>query len=375
MRILHVYKAYYPVLGGIENHIRLLAEGQAAAGHDVTVLVTAPGMRTRVEVRRGVRVIKAGRVAEVASTPLSLSLPIHLLRQRPEITHLHFPYPPGELAQAPLLGARATVLSYHSDVVRQKRLLKLYRPLMMGILRRVDRILVSSPAYLASSATLSHVRDRCTVLPYGIAQDPFRQVSPEAAQELRRALGPGPLVLFVGVLRYYKGLHYLLEAMQHVPARLVIVGEGPEGAALREQTEALGLTGQVTFAGRIEDEALPVYYRAADVFCLPASERSEAFGLVQVEALCSGLPIVSTELGTGTSYVNQDGVSGLVVPARDAQALAGALRHLVGDAELRQRLAAGALQRAQAFTAERMLHDIEDVYAQVLRGRATPEAR
>jgi rhamnosyl/mannosyltransferase len=367
MRILHVYKAYYPVLGGIENHVRLLAEGQAAAGHEVTVLATTSGARTQVESLGGVRVIKAGRLAEVASTPLSLSLPIHLVRQRPDITHLHFPYPPGELAQALLLGARRTVLSYHSDVVRQKRLLKLYYPLMMRVLRRVDRILVSSPPYLASSATLAQVRERCTIIPYGIAQERFRRPAP-GVEALRRALGPGPTVLFVGVLRYYKGLSYLLEAMRQVPARLVIVGEGPEGAALREQTEALGLTGQVTFAGRIEDDALPAYYQAADVFCLPASERSEAFGLVQVEALSAGLPIVSTELGTGTSYVNQDGVSGLVVPTRNAGALAHALGTLVQDAELRRRLAAGARQRAEAFTAERMLREIETVYGEVLAG-------
>jgi len=146
----------------------------------------------------------------------------------------------------------------------------------------------------------------------------------------------------------------------------VVVGEGPEGAALREQTEALGLTGKVSFAGRIEDEELPAYYQAADIFCLPASERSEAFGLVQVEALSAGLPIVSTELGTGTSFVNLDNVSGLVVPARDAQALANALTRVVQDGALRRRLAAGARQRAEAFTAERMLAEIERVYAEAL---------
>lgn len=365
MKILHVYKAYYPVLGGIENHVRLLAEGQAQAGHDVTVLVTAPGRHTQIERLGGVRVLKAGRLVEVASTPLSLTLPLRLYELRPDITHLHFPYPPGELAQLPLLGSRPTVLSYHSDVVRQRRLLRLYRPLMMRTLRGVGRILVSSPAYLESSPVLAAVRDRCTVIPYGIAQERFREPAPDA-QRLRSALGPGPLVLFVGVLRYYKGLRYLLEAMRHVPARLVIVGEGPEGAALREQTEALGLTGKVTFAGRVEDEALPAYYQAADVFCLPASERSEAFGLVQVEALSAGLPIVSTELGTGTSFVNRDDVSGLVVPARNAEALAQALTRLVQDGALRQRLAAGARQRAETFTAERMLAEIEQVYAEVL---------
>lgn len=365
MRILHVYKAYYPVLGGIENHVKLLAEGQTAAGHDVTVLATAPGWRTSVETRGGVRVIKAGRLAEVASTPLSPSLPLTLYRQQPDVTHLHFPYPPGEIAQAPLLGRRPTVLTYHSDVVRQKRMLQLYKPLMMHVLRHVDRILVSSPPYLASSPVLAEVRERCVVIPFGIEQARFHSVPSQEVEQVRRAYGPGPLVLFVGVLRYYKGLAYLLEAMQRVEARLVIVGEGPEGPVLREQAEALGLGGKVVFAGRVNDEALPAYYRAADLFCLPASERSEAFGLVLLEALSTGLPIVSTELGTGTSYVNRDGVSGLVVPPRDAPALATALERLIRDGDLRRSLAEGARLRAEAFTAERMLRDVEGVYQAV----------
>ncbi len=366
MRILHVYKAYSPVLGGIENHVKLVAEGQAAAGHDVTVLVTAPGARTMVETRAGVRVIKAGRMVEIASTPLSLSLPGYLYRQRPDITHLHFPYPPAEAAQAPLLGRRPTVLSYHSDIVRQKRLRLFYEPLMQHVLRRVDRILVSSPAYLASSPVLTRVSERCTILPYGIEQERFRTATPEKTAAIRERYGHGPLILFVGVLRYYKGVQYLLKAMQKVPARLLIVGAGPEGAALRAQAQAPGLMDRVHFAGAVDDDDLPAYYQAADVFCLPASERSEAFGLVQVEALSAGLPIVSTELGTGTSYVNQHNESGLVVPPRAAEALTGALVRMVRDDELRHTLAAGARKRAKAFTAERMLQDIDAVYAEVL---------
>ncbi|MGI6367107.1 MAG: glycosyltransferase [Anaerolineae bacterium] len=375
MRILHVYKDYYPVLGGIENHVRLLAERQARAGHEVTVLVTNPGPRTVSMQMAGVQIIKAGRLARVASTPLSLSLPWRLARQRPDITHLHFPYPPAELAQLPHLGARPTVLSYHSDVVRQQRILRFYRPLMMQVLQRVDRVLVASPNYLASSPTLQQVRQRCTVIPYGIDQRPFKSVSAAQVQRLRERHGEGPWVLFVGVLRYYKGLHYLLEALPQMPGRLMLVGEGPEGPALRRQVQATGLEDRVVFAGAVPDEELPAYYALADVFCLPASERSEAFGLVQVEALASGLPIVSTELGTGTSYVNQDGQSGLVVPPRDAAALARALTLLLEDGALRQRLAVGAAARAAAFEAERMVAEMDEVYSAVLAARARGRAR
>lgn len=370
MRILHLYKDYWPVVGGIENHVRLLAERQAAAGHAVTVLVTSPTRKTQDEQVNGVQVIKAARLATVASTPLSLALPVRLAALRPDIAHLHFPYPLGEMSQLLVGRARGLVVTYHSDIVRQREWLPLYRPWMHRLLARADRIIAATPNYLSSSETLQRHRDQCVLIPYGIELDRFRRASATQAAALRARHSGAPLLLFVGVLRYYKGLTYLLEAMPQVhAAHLLIVGEGPLGADLRRQAEALGLTDRITFAGRVSDEALPAYYAAADVFVLPACERSEAFGLVQVEALASGLPIVSTELGTGTSYVNRDGVSGLVVPPRDPAALAEALNRLVNDLELRQRLAAGARQRAALFEASRMVAEIEALYAEVLAGR------
>ena len=190
---------------------------------------------------------------------------------------------------------------------------------------------------------------------------------------LEEHYGNGPWLLFVGVLRYYKGLNYLIDAMQQIPARLVIVGQGPEEPALREQVAQLGLQDRIIFAGAVSDAELPAYYRLASLFCLPASERSEAFGLVQVEALASGLPIVCTELGTGTSYVNKDGESGLVVAPRDASVLPSAILRLLNDEALRRRLADGARQRAQLFTAEKMLAEIRAVYEDVLEQRRQHE--
>lgn len=370
MKILHLYKDYWPVVGGIENHVRLLAEHQAAAGHEVTVLVTSQTHQTQVEQANGVQVIKAARLATVASTPLSLSLPLRLAALQPEIVHLHFPYPLGEMSQLFVGRAKGLVLTYHSDIIRQRGWLRLYRPWMHRILARTNRIIAATPNYVESSETLQRYRDKCAIIPFGIDLERFRQPNADqacAAQVALRALrGGAPLLLFVGVLRYYKGLTYLLEAMPQVRAHLLIVGEGPLGADLRRQAEALGLGDRVTFVGRVSDEALPAYYAAAHAFVLPACERSEAFGLVQVEALASGLPIVSTELGTGTSYVNAHGVSGLVVPPRDPAALAEALNRLVDDADLHQRLAEGARQRAALFEASRMVAQIEALYAEVL---------
>jgi glycosyltransferase involved in cell wall biosynthesis len=371
--ILHVYKDYWPVLGGIENHIKLLAERQAAAGHAVTVLVTNTSRQTTIEERNGVQIIRASRLATVASTPLSLDLPRLLRQQRPDITHLHFPYPLGEMAQFLLGRGRRTVITYHSDVVRQQAILRFYRPWMMRALRAADRVIATTPTYIDSSVVLSRLRaldsDKVVVVPFGIEQQPFRSVGHDAALRLRKRLGGGPLLLFVGVLRYYKGLSYLLSAMVDIPAKLVIVGAGPEDEALRAQATALDLDERVHFAGRIPDEDLPLYYSAADIFVLPACARSEAFGLVQVEAMAAGLPVVSTELGTGVSYVNRHDESGLVVAPRDPAALASAINSLLADDALRARLAAGALARADLFDVERMVANLERVYDEVLGQR------
>ncbi len=372
MRVLHVYKDYFPVLGGIENHVRLLAEAQAALGHDVTVLVTDPGPRTSHGEMNGVRVIRAARLATVASTPLSLALIRELARHDADITHLHYPYPVGEVAHLVAGRGRRAVLSYHSDVVRQKRIMRLYAPLMGRVMRSIDRIVVATPNYLESSRALCAFRDKCCIIPYGIDRRRFVEADEGGARALRRRLGGGPLLLFVGVLRYYKGLRYLLEAIPRLDARLnarlVIVGDGPEGETLRRQAGALGVARRVHFAGRVSDDELPLYYRAADLFVLPASERSEAFGLVQLEAMSSGLPVVCTELGTGTSYVNLHGESGWVVPPRDAGALAHAIAMLLSDDALRRRLAVGALARSELFSAEGMVREILGVYSELVPG-------
>jgi rhamnosyl/mannosyltransferase len=180
-----------------------------------------------------------------------------------------------------------------------------------------------------------------------------------------------PLLLFVGRLRYYKGLHVLQEAMPSIPARLLIGGSGPEQAQLAAQAAELGIADRVHFLGDISDEHLPALYQAADIFVLPAHLRAEALGLTQIEALASGIPCVSTELGTGTSFVNLHGETGLVVPPGDAAALARAVNTLLADPELRRRMgAAGRRRVAELFSRQRMVAGNEAVYRGVIAAGA-----
>lgn len=360
MNILHLYKDYYPVLGGIENYIKVLAEAQAAAGYQVTVLVCHPGRRTRTETRNGVKVIKAGRLTTAASMPLSLSQPLVLARLRPDIVHIQSPYPLGEVANWLIGHAKATIITHHSDVVRQKRILSFYGPLLRRVLRAADCIIASSPRYIETSPWLRPVREKCVVVPLGVDVMRFTPAHQRHA---------GPLaLLFVGRLRYYKGLDTLLRALTHVlEARLTIVGEGPMREKWEALSRALGLADRVVFVGEVEDADLSGWYQQADLFVLPANARAEAFGTVLLEAMASGLPCITTEVGTGTSWVVQNGVTGLVVPPRNPEALAGAIRQLLTDPDARWRMGQRGQQRVrQEFSQQRMVQSVMDLYQEIL---------
>ncbi len=168
MRVLHIYKDYFPVLGGIENHVRVLATGQARRGLDVTVLVTHPGAGEDDRMMEGVRVIRARRLTTKASTPLSLSLYRHAARLPADVTHLHFPYPPGEIANLLLRRRGKTVITYHSDIVRQKSILRLYQPLLTRVLAHANRIIAATPQMIENSPFLRPVSHKCTIIPYGL---------------------------------------------------------------------------------------------------------------------------------------------------------------------------------------------------------------
>lgn len=372
LHIVHIYKDYDPVVGGIENHIKVLAEGLVRRGHQVTVLATNTERGTQIEICNGVRVIKAGRLAQAASTPLSLALLRQARALKADVINLHMPYPPGDLAALAIKDA-PLVLTYHSDIVRQRRLLQLYRPLLESTLRRSARIIATSTPYIRSSPFLRRYAAKCRVVPLSVDPARFNGVSDTEAGAIRERYTQSPdepLILSVGVLRYYKGLHILLDAMTQLETTLVIVGAGPEEQRLRDLAQAFGVARRVHFAGRVADADLPAYYRAADLFVLPSHLRAEAFGIVQLEAMAAGLPVISTELGTGTSEVNQHGVTGFVVPPSEPLRLARAIRVLLANPELRRQLGRQA-QRCvnECFTDKQMIDRTLAVYAEALVAR------
>ncbi len=372
MRVLLLYKDFYPVLGGIENHIRALAKGLRAECVDARVLVTNTGPRTVRQTIDRVPVTKTGRQANVLSTPISLSFFAEAWRQsrRVDIAHLHAPYPPGEVAQLLMGRSKRFVMTYHSDIVRQKVTGTLYAPLLQLVLQRAALIAVSSPIYIESSAFLRRVRDKCRVIHYGIGMERFQrtpEIEPEA-QLLRRRFNGRPLLLFIGRLRHYKGVDVLIRAMHRLQnAHLLIIGIGPMQEAWQQLARAEGLTDKLTFLGESsEREALAARY-AADVFVLPSTNRAETLGIVQIEAMACGLPVICTELGTGTSYVNRHEETGLVVAPNHPEALATAINCLLADPERRAQMGAAGLRRVQKeFSSETMIRKTLSFYAEAI---------
>lgn len=368
MHILHLYKDYAPVLGGIENHIKVLAEGLGNRGHRVTVLVTNTAPYDSTEQYGNVTIIKAARLLHVASTPLSWRMVWHAQKvEDVDVIHVHFPYPPADVVALFVRGHPPMVVTYHSDIVRQKMLLRAYSPLLRYTLDHAARIVCTSPAYIHSSPWLRSRSDRCVVSPLSVDLARFAKPRREAVEALRARYG-APLVLFVGRLRYYKGLHFLLEALgcMRSRAKVLLVGTGPEEQRLRELAQALGVAERVYFLGEVSDEELPALYGAADVFVLPSHLRSEAFGIVQLEAQAAALPVVCTELGTGTSAITHHGRTGFVVPPANPNALAQALDVLVCNPDMARHMGVAGRQRAeQEYSHSRMVERMEHIYQDV----------
>jgi rhamnosyl/mannosyltransferase len=368
--VLQLGKYYHPYKGGMETHLQQLCE-RLAPRVDLDVVVSNTGPRTVVERVGPVRVTRCLEAAHVASTSLCPTLPWFLSRARYDLLHVHFPHPMGVMAYLASRKPRhhRVVITYHSDIVRQERLLKLYAPFMHRVMDRADAVICTSPDYIESSPTLRRYREKCRVIPLGIDLAPFAPTERilRQAAELRARHGGGPLVLGVGRLIYYKGFELLLEAMRSVDARLLLVGTGPLMGELQAKAFSFGVSNRVHFAGNVDALDLPAYFHACDVFALPSVARSEAFGLVQLEAMACGKPVVNTALDSGVPYVSRHGESGLTVPPKDAGALAEALRALLADPARARALGEAGRERVKReFTLETMAERTLALYGELL---------
>jgi glycosyltransferase involved in cell wall biosynthesis len=381
MRVVHLYKDFDPpVVGGIERMIRWTATRTARRdGVHVTVLAAAPadpalaeGLLER-ETIEGVDVIRLPALARPGGAPLVPAWTRTLRELKPDIVHLHHPCPTCDLAlwSLPKRERPPFVVTWHSDVVRQRLAYRAYQPLQRWTLRNAALVMPTSERYLASSAQLAPARKRpgaCKVVPLGIDFDEAVPPPDEARiAAWREKLGPNPVALFVGVLRYYKGLNFLIDAWGKLKldATLVIAGAGPLRAELEAQAASLpdGKGASIHFAGRVDDGDAAALRAVASAFVMPSHLRAEAFGLSQVEAMAAGLPVISCDLATGVPEVNRDRVTGIVVPPGNAAAIVNALDELLRYNNPRDRMGRAAKERARSlYDADRMEAAIFQAY-------------
>ena len=374
MRVTHLGKFYPPVAGGMERVLQALCEGERALGSDSGALVVSTDSSTIVEAVNGVPVTRAGSILRVGSVWLSPGLVLFLRNDVSDVLVLHEPNPMALLAYAIARPSHRLVVWYHSEVIRPRwRYLAFYHPFVSFALRRASRVVVSSPALAEHAAALAAYRERTVVVPFGLT-DPGQQApQPHPSTDAVRLRWGGPIVLFVGRLVPYKGVDVLLRAMQQVRAAAVIVGDGPLRAELERQAAAAGLSDRVFFLGALPEDALDQWYQTCDVLALPSTTRAEAFGLVQLEAMARGKPVVSTRVASGVPWVNQDGVTGFTVPPGDAGALGAGLARVLESDSLRANLGQAARRRfLEQFTLHRMVQRTMTLYDEVAE-EAVPE--
>ncbi len=356
MRILHLSKFYPPDPGGLEHVVATLAEGAAAAGHEVRV-VCAQGARWKGRatrepvqaVRRGVTVVRAATHGVLWSQPVAPGY-LSAARWKSDVVYVHRPHPMADLAAA-VFGRGRVVVFHHSDVQRQRRARFFYQPLSRRVAAKARAVVVATASHLDQADDLGPVDPSSVrVIPYGVdttrfAPDP-RGPRPDVFDSFSRGLGP--VGFFVGRLVTYKGLDVLVRAIDGTQLSMVIVGDGPVRGSLEAEIAARDLAGRIAVVGSIPDADLPRYHRAADYFVLPSNTPAEMFGVAMVEAMACGKPVISTSLPTGVREVNLAGVTGLEVPPNDSGALRAAMLELSGDEGLRSRLGAAGRARVEA---------------------------
>lgn len=374
MKILHVYRTYFPdPPGGLQEAIRQICLSTRPFGVQNTIFTLSPDPHPTIVERPEARVVRSRSWAAPASCDLGGVGAVRKFRElaaEADLVHYLFPWPYGDLLRfcAP---RKPSVLTYISDIVRQKWLGTAYAPLMWRTLKSMDAIVSNAPDYAKSSPVLTNkvLSDLIHQIPLGIDESSYK-IEPDESVfsrlQLRTEVSFG---LFVGVLRYYKGLHVLLRAAENFQGKLVIAGSGPEQANLKEEATRAGLD-NVIFAGQITEAEKAALLRSCKFLVLPSHLRSEAYGMVLVEASMYSKPMVSCEIGTGTSFINQDGETGFVVAPEAPRALSDAMNKLISNDALVEQFGDAARARYEKyFSGARMGKAYADLFHSVIRGK------
>lgn len=373
LKILHVYRTYFPdPPGGLQEAIRQICISTKRHGAVSEVFTLSPRPVPAELIRAEGRVVRSRSWAAPGSCDLGGVKAFRLfavVAASADVIHYHYPWPFADLLHRFVRPGKPTVMTYHSDIVRQAWLGKIYGPLRNRMLGSMDEIVATSSAYAASSPVLSNTElaSRLRVIPLGIDEETYTASTDDNIfQRIGLKVGE-PYFLFLGVIRYYKGLHILVRSASRVGARIVIAGSGPVGEDLRRLADSLGVK-SVIFSGQVEEGEKIALLRRCRAVVLPSNLRSEAYGMALVEAAMFGKPMISCEIGTGTSFVNAHEKTGLVVPPESPEELASAMNRLLDDSDLADRYGKAARQRYEkVLSGEAMGRAYAQLYQGILR--------
>ena len=367
-------------MGGIENHLHQLSNELVKLGNDITVSVSNDNLSSAHETIDGVKVYRAPLVTTVFNAPVIV--PVRHNEEKFDIVHVHLPNPIASIS-ALSNQSQNIVVSYHSDVIKDnifaKSLNHLYTKLVLTpLLDRAKVIIATSPNYVAGSKILQKYKKKVRVVPYSVDLELFKlnKSNKKTFLELKEKYKGKKIILFVGRLVPYKGLEFLIRAMPSIREeikniKLIIIGDGILKQQLEEMVSELGLDDCIEFIPGLHNEKLPPYYFAAELFVLPSIYKAEAFGIVQLEAMACGKPIVSTNVfGSGISYANKNGETGLVVPPRNPKQLSKAVIKILGGENFRKLLGRNSKLRVKKyFSKSTMVKNILKIYKSILAPR------
>lgn len=371
MKVLQCGKFYPPHLGGIETVTQNITEWLNGAGIRCDVLCTNDKNESIQEDRQKYTIYRSASLGLVSSVALSFPYlkKLKSLQSSYDILHIHLPNPLANLAMMFVHPDVKVVLHWHSDIIRQKKLLKLYEPLQKWLLKRADAILATSPPYAEASPYLLQHKEKVTSIPLAIDPNTLI-VDPQKVQQIRKTFEGRKIIFSLGRLIYYKGFEYLIEASKYLDDSYVVLvgGEGELEHTLKRQIKKAKLENKVFLLGRIPHSDLGSYYEACDLYCMSSTEKSEAFGIAQIEAMSRGKPIVATKIpGSGVDWVNQHGETGLNVLPADAEALAGAIQQILKNRKLYERFQSNGLKRFQeCFSKDPFTSRLMQLYAQLM---------
>lgn len=349
LKILEVNKAYFPHIGGIETLVKQYSEELGQFDTQVRTLVCCDNRGGSIRERvNGVPVIRAANFGTYFSCPISTQFvkQFRRLSQKADVIHIHMPFPLADFAML-LSGFKGkVVLSWHSDIVKQKKLLTLYKPLLKYLLNRADMIFVATEGHIDGSDFLPEYREKCRILPYGITVEDYLEIERKPILTEKLTDKNSVKVFFTGRLVYYKGVDVLLKAFRLVNGcELFIAGTGELEAELKAYAKEHNMEDKVHFLGFLPDDELKQAYADCDIFVLPSVAKSEAFGIVQLEAMVYGKPVINTLLPSGVPHVSIHKKTGLTVPPSDFESLSAAILALARNRELREEYGKNAADR------------------------------